>query len=954
VGLHTGEPSLIAEDYVGLDVHRAARIMNAGHGGQILLSQTTRDLVEYDLPDAVSLRDLGAHRLKDLEQPSHLYQLVTPGFPAEFPPLKTLDTYTHNLPVQPTPLIGREQQVAVAKHLLQRQDVRLLTLIGPGGTGKTRLGLQVAAELCEHYPTGVFFVDLSPISDPALVVPAIAQVLGVKEADGQPLLDLLSASLQEQEVLLLLDNFEQVIGAASEVATLLARCPELKVLVTSRAALHVRWEQEFVVPPLALPDPKGLPDLVQLSQYEAVALFIARAQAVKLDFQVTNTNAPAVAEICVRLDGLPLAIELAAARSKILPPSALLSRLEHRLPVLVGGGQDAPLRQRTLHNTIAWSYDLLEAGEQRLFRRLCLFVGGAALSAIEAVSAALGDEPGSVLDGITSLLDKSLLRQSEPEGEQPRFVMLEMIREYGWEALKALGEAETAQKAHANYYLALAEEAEPQLRGPEQASFMVQLAMEQENLRAALSYLLEPAQVQTGAQERKSRALRLCVALSSFWYDHGYGREGLSFLMQALADRAGEGTALRARALDEAANLAFGYALHMPLEQLAEESLALYQALGDPVGTARSLHRLGIIARARSQFVLAQARLEEAAVRFRDLGDRWREGQCFTELARVATEQGRYEQARTLLDRSLLLYQDLGDQQRIGWVRFLLAWLLFVSDQDQLSAEQFAEQSLAHFREQDNILYSAAPLSLLGLIHLGRGELGAARAVLEDSLAIDKQFGTEAEDIHLAIGRLLALQGDVAAARREYQESLSLLFKWNVAQENVAASLEGLAALETGQGAPHLAARLWGAAAALREAIGAPIYPVYRASYEQAVAQVSAALGEQAFRAFWTEGRSMTPEQVLGAREAVMITPGVSSVPRLPAAPPSPSYPAGLTPREVEVLRLLALGLSDAQIAEQLVISPRTVNRHTTSLYSKLNVSSRNAATRYALEHNLL
>src|SRR6266699_3779389 len=377
MGLHTGEPHLADTGYMGLDVHRAARIMNAGHGGQILLSQTTRDLVEHELPEGASLRDLGAHRLKDLAHKSHLYQLVTPDLPADFPPLKTLDSYAHNLPVQLTSRIGREQEIAAVGHLLQRREVRLLTLTGPGGTGKTRLGLQVAAELSEEFSDGVFFVNLAPISDPELVVPTIAQTLGLKEAASQPLLDLVSAWLREKELLLLLDNFEQVVGAALQVAELLARCPKLNVLVTSRAVLHVRGEQEFAVPPLTVPDPNHLPDLVPLSQYEAVALFIARAQAVKPDFQVTKVNAQAVAEICVRLDGLPLAIELAAARSKVLPPLAVLARLGQRFTLLTSGAQDIPARQQTLRNTIAWSYDLLDAGEQRLFRRLSVFVGGA-------------------------------------------------------------------------------------------------------------------------------------------------------------------------------------------------------------------------------------------------------------------------------------------------------------------------------------------------------------------------------------------------------------------------------------------------------------------------------------------------------------------------------------------------------------------------------------------------
>ena len=603
MGLHTGEPSLLIEDYVGLDVYRATRIMNAGHGGQVLLSQTTRDLVEHDLPEGVSLRDLGSHRLKDVEHPSHLYQLVIPGLPFDFPPLKTLNSHTHNLPVQLTSLIGREREIAAIGHLLQRQDIRLLTLTGSGGIGKTRLGLRVAAELSEEFADGVFFVNLAPLSDPELVLPTIAQALGVKEAAGQAPLDLVSAWLREKEMLLLLDNFEQVVGAAVEVVALLARCPKLTVLVTSRATLHLSGEHEFAVSPLSLPDTTYLPDLVTLSQYEAVAMFIARAQAVKPTFQVTNANAPAVAEICIRLNGLPLAIELAAARIKMLPPQALLARLGQRFTLLTSKAQDVPARQQTLRNAIAWSFDLLDAGEQLLFRRLSVFVGGATTEAVEALYATLGDEPELVLDGIASLIDKSLLRQSEPEAVEPRFVMLETICEYGREALTVRSEVEATRRAHAVYYLSLAEAAEQESVGPQEPMWFARLEQEHDNLRVAMSWLLECGEVEM--------ALRLGAALWWFLRDSGYYHEGWNFLERALERGEDVAVPVRAKVLWAAGHLALFQGNYERGEALCQESLALFQAIGDTKGMGTAVYHLAAAAYVRGDLAAARSRLEE-------------------------------------------------------------------------------------------------------------------------------------------------------------------------------------------------------------------------------------------------------------------------------------------------------------------------------------------------------
>jgi predicted ATPase/class 3 adenylate cyclase len=661
MGIHTGKAE-IQEDgqYQGyLAMSRIQRLMSAGHGGQVLISLASQELIRDELPEGISLRDMGEKRLKDLIRPEHIFQLIVPGLPNDFPPLKTLETHSNNLPIQATPYMAREHETEAVRQKLLDPDIHLLTLTGPGGIGKTRLGLQVAAEMLDDFADGVFFVPLAPVIDSALVVFTIAQVLNVREAGGISLIEMLQNHLSKKHLLLFLDNFEQVISAASFVSHLLAIAPNLKVLVTSREILHIYGEHNYPVSALTVPDPKHLPSLERLTQFEAVRLFIQRAQAVKSDFKVTNINAPAVAEICHRLDGLPLAIELAAARVRLLSPENLLSRLESRLRLLTGGARDLPGRQQTLRGTIAWSYDLLTADEKTLFQRLAVFAAGFTLEAAEAVCNVEQNLPFELVDGVEALTDKSLLKREETE-EEPRFFMLETIREYAVEMLSRSNEVGDIQKSHFDYFYNFAETARAFLEKSEQANWLNRLEREQEDLRTAFHWAKENRLTLQGAQ--------LADALSLFWLMRGYLTEGRDRLAEILSQ--GDDLIdqeLYARLLNQVGLLARYQCDYKSAAAFITESLEISRKLGDRHAIANALANLGFVVLNQENLAQAHEHYLEALAIYRKLNHEQGIADSSSHLALIEFCKGNYETAYNYNKESLLIWQRLEDKQGIAW-----------------------------------------------------------------------------------------------------------------------------------------------------------------------------------------------------------------------------------------------------------------------------------------------
>ncbi|GAC1389996.1 MAG: hypothetical protein NVSMB38_06090 [Ktedonobacteraceae bacterium] len=860
-----------------------------------------------------------------------------------------------NIPTPLTPLVGREQEVEAACTLLRRPEIRLLTFTGTGGIGKTRLSLQVALELLYDFPHGIFIIPLASVTEPDLVLLVIAQTLGLAVVGERPLFVRLKEFLAEKHLLLLLDNFEQVVAAAHYIVELLMNCSKLKVLVTSRSILRVRGEYEFPVPPLVLPDPKRREAVEAVAQYPSVVLFMQRAMASRPTFQLTATNANTIANICVRLDGLPLAIELAAAYIKLLPPLVLLARLEHRLQLLTGGAQDLPERQQTLRNTIKWSYELLSSDEQRLFRSIAIFTGGCTLEAIETLLSHIHITT-QVLEGVTSLIDKSLLLQLEQTNGEARLHMLSTLREYGLECLTENGELEGMHRIHAEYMLALAEEAEQHIGGSEQALWLERLAREHNNLREALHWLME-----RGEQEL---LLRLSTALYWFWSVRGHFGEGRQWLRRALMGSEHISKSVRAKALNAAGALAYNEDEHEQGELLCSESLMLYRELGDKHGCAISLYWLGQIACwTKHDYVLAITQAEEALHLFEETHDTSGVADVILLLAYVAMNQGMYTEAIARLEMGLALFQGRDDLWGVCYTLHYLGRIHF-SIGKYAKAKTLLEECLATSKKigyRDDI---ANIPSLLGQIALKHGDSVTARSLIEESLLLNREGGGNSNIAmslaHLA--KVMFAEGKYSAARVSYEESFIFLEKVDD-KEQLAFCLEGLAEVVMVQGQAEWAAQLWGAAASLRQEIGTPMFPIDVAAYERALDSARTHLGEAAFLIAYHAGQAMTPAQALTVQGQSRkttdpldeVTMSSSLQPMVPTSPSTEAVPnAGLTAREREVLRFVARGLTSPQIAKELCISTLTVNAHLRSIYNKLDVTSRSAATRYAIEHGLL
>jgi len=858
MSLHSGAAELRDSDYFGQSLNRVARLLSAGHGGQILLSLATQELTRDALPPDTSLLDMGTHSLRDLSRPERVFQLLHPALPADFPPLKSLDnpSFPNNLPRQLTSFIGREKEIADVTALLGKS--RLLTLTGAGGSGKTRLSLQVAVEILEDYPDGVWQVELAALSDPALVPQMVASVMGIKERIGQSLTDTLAEYLKSKRTLILLDNCEHLLDACGKLATTLLRvCPDLRILATSREALGTAGEQAYRIPSLSLPDPAQTATVESVGLYEAVRLFVERAMLVKPDFVVTNANAPALAQLCFHLDGIPLAIELAAARVRSLSVEDINGKLDNRFRLLTGGSRSALPRQQTLRALIDWSYDLLDNQEKLLLTRLSIFAGGWTLPAAEQVATGEGSgveslDEWEILDVLSSLVDKSLVL-AEARAGSTRYRMLETIRQYADERLHTDGEKETIQSRHRNWCLSLVRTIENKLRGPQQADMLDTLETEHPNFRATLEGATE-----TALERRKQ--LQIASALQYFWYLRGHLAEGRLRLgnVLALTDDAPI-TSERANALRGAGRLARNQGELGTAHAFLEEALSVYRELKDQTGIADILMDLGNAAYEMSNYALADTLWEEGLSIHTRLQNLSSMAHAHHVLGIGAERRHDRVTARRQHETSLAIHRSLGDRIGTSLVLQSIAGIAH-SEGDLATSRSLLEECLMIHRELGLRVRVAESLLSLSTTRFDQAAIEEAYALLGESYEIFSALGDR-----WGIAETLYQRGEMSVHAGDFRNAL-LHFKANLQLcteiGNQKGILDGLEAIGTLVD-PHDAVLLMGAGQHIRESISTSRSAEEQLDFETQQAQLRTLLGSEAFEAAWAQSNEMPLEQVI-------------------------------------------------------------------------------------------
>jgi len=850
IAVHTGEADLGVDDYYGIAVNRCARLRSIANGGQVLVSESTTGLVRETLPEELSLRDLGFQRLRDLAEPERVAQLVHPSLPSDFPALRTIDLVPNNLPYQVSTFVGREAEMTKIRELLR--GTRLLTLTGAGGVGKTRLAVQAAAETLYEYPDGVWLVELAALSDGDLVLQSVASALGVREEAGRTLADALVAHLRGKQALLVLDNCEHLVAATAEIAEgLLRQCPALRILGTSREALRAEGETVWRVPSLSVPHRvAGVePQPEQLTQYAAVRLFVDRATKVSPAFKMTNANAPAVAEICSRLDGVPLAIELAAARAGALSPHQIEKRLDERFRLLTGGRRTALPRQQTLQATVDWSYDLLSEPEKTLFTRLSVFAGGFALEAAETVCADDGIETGEIPELLGELASKSLVIPGHD-----RYWMLQTLRSYGAQRLGESREAEGTRRRHAEYYADRAVEVHPQLFGPESEAWLAWCEVEYANFRAALAWTLE---------HDVGLGLRLAGAFARVWDMAPHWTEGRQWLGKLLGSEESAEPSLRANAFVWASALASEEGDYVAARGLLEQAIGLHRRLGDRLSEARDLSALANVTAYQGDYGAARAAQEQSLAVFEDTGTKGDIARSLHGLGLVVEAQGDVESARAYYRKSLALYRQEGDRRSAARALNNLGNL--AGDQgDYDDALALHEEGLALARETGDTAGVGHLLSSMGYVAWRHGDHAKALDLCGEALAIAREQGARRAVVQSLLGTARAAThlAKHEQGGEQYREALALSVEMG-SKQLIADCLEGLAALASQQDQARRAASLFGATHALRRSIGAPSdYDDPGALRDQRDA-AREELGEEAFGAAWAEGEAMTLEEAV-------------------------------------------------------------------------------------------